>query len=77
MTERFPPPWRACHSEDAYWVEDAAGHKFAFIYYRDRPLVGTDPSNKLSRDAARRITASIARLPELLQKKDAPEGVRK
>jgi hypothetical protein len=64
--DRFPRPWRVRHNEDAYWVEDAAGHRFGFTYYRDTPLVGTDGGERLSRDAARRIVSNIARLPELL-----------
>lgn len=63
---RFPPPWTVQHSDEAYWVEDAQGHRFGFTYFRDRPLVGTDQSGRLTRDEARRIVTNFARLPALL-----------
>jgi len=67
MTDRLPPPWTVGHNEDSYWVQDATGRKFAFVYYRARPLAGTDNSVRVSADLARRITANIAKLPELLK----------
>lgn len=67
MPDRLPPPWTVHHNEDSYWVQDASGQRFAFVYYRDQPIVGTDNSTRVSRDLARRITANVARLPELLQ----------
>ena len=66
MPERLPPPWTVHHNEDSYWVEDATGQRFAFVYYRTNPIAGTDRSNRVSQDLARRITANVARLPELL-----------
>lgn len=66
MRERLPPPWTVGHNDDSYWVEDATGRKFAFVYYRLNPIVGTDSGARLSPDTARRITANIAKLPELL-----------
>ena len=67
MTEdRLPPPWTVHNNADSYWVEAANGQKFAFVYYRDQPVVGTDNSVRVSRDLARRITANVARLPDLL-----------
>lgn len=66
---RFPPPWTVRHNDDAYWVEDAAGNRFGFTYFRDRPLVGTNSQAYLSRDEARRIVTNFAKLPELLSGK--------
>lgn len=63
---RLPAPWTVRHNEDAYWVEAANGQRFAFTYYRERPLIGTDESVRVSRDLARRIALYVARLPELL-----------
>lgn len=33
MSRRFPRPWTVHHNEDAYWVEDATGKRFAFCYF--------------------------------------------
>jgi hypothetical protein len=66
MQERLPPPWTVHHNDDSYWVQDAAGHRFAFVYYRQKPIGGTDNGVRVSEDLARRITANVARLPDLL-----------
>lgn len=71
----FPPPWTIHNNEDAYWVEDALGHRFGFVYYRDQPLVGTDRSVRVMKDEARRLVSNFAKLPELLGRKaEPPEG---
>jgi hypothetical protein len=57
----------AHHNESSYWVQAANGQKFAFVYYRDPPVIGTGGEAYVSRDLARRITANVARLPDLLQ----------
>ena len=67
MPDRVPPPWTVQHNDDAYWVEDASGQRFAFVYYRRHKLVGTDASARVSEDLARRIASNIARLPDLLR----------
>ena len=67
MPDRVPPPWTVHHNEDSYWVEDASGQKFAFVYYRDKPVVGTNGSSRVSEDLARRIASNVARLPDVLQ----------
>jgi len=67
MPDRLPPPWTVRHNEDSYWVEDASGQKFAFVYYRRREVVGTDHGARVSEDLARRVAANVARLPDLLQ----------
>jgi hypothetical protein len=68
MTNRLPQPWTINNNEDAYWIEDAEGHRFAYTYFRDQPIVGTDRSPRLTRDLARRITLNVAKLPDLLKR---------
>jgi hypothetical protein len=63
----FPPPWTVHSGEDAYWVEDANGRRFAFCYFRDRAVIGTGGEAWLERDQARRIASNIAKLPDLLR----------
>ena len=65
--DRFPPPWTVRHNEDAYWVEDGNGRRFGFCYFRDRAIIGTGGEAFLEREAARRIAANIAKLPDLLR----------
>jgi hypothetical protein len=49
---RFPPPWAVQQNEDAFWIQDAAGPRFAYCYFRDVQTVGAGRSY-LTRDAAR------------------------
>jgi hypothetical protein len=63
---RLPPPWTVHHNADSYWVQAANGQKFAFTYYRDPPLVGTDSGVRVSQELARKIAANVAKLPGLL-----------
>lgn len=66
MARRFRLPWTQQHNADAYWVEDADGKQFGFCYFRHDRAGVTSPAI-LSEDEARRLTANIARLPQLLQ----------
>jgi hypothetical protein len=66
MSDRLPTPWTVRHNDDSYWIEDATGQRFAYIYYRRNVLIGTDGSGRVSADLARRIAANIAKLPGLL-----------
>jgi hypothetical protein len=73
---RFPLPWTLHHNDDAYWVEDATGQRFAYCYFRDVQSVGTGRSY-LSRDAARRIASNISKLPDIIKRKgEAKEALR-
>jgi hypothetical protein len=66
-SRRFPPPWRAEPIPGGYVVRDASRQSIAYIYSRE---VEARQANVLTADEARRISANIARLPELLGKSE-------
>lgn len=66
---RFPPPWTVHEGENSFWVQDANGRRFGFVYFRDREITGTGQEAWQSRDEARRLVSNFAKLPALLQGK--------
>ena len=66
-TRHFPPPWTIEDNGACYIVKDRNGQALAFVYCEDEPGRRTAAS-LLTRDAARRIAANIANLPELVRK---------
>jgi hypothetical protein len=63
---RFPRPWCAEDVGGSFVVKASKDRPLIFIYYRDG--VGRRSLAKLlTRNAARRIAANIAKLPELLR----------
>jgi hypothetical protein len=65
-TRRFPPPWSVDEYNDAcFIVRDHDGQQLAYIYFEDEP--GRRSAAKLlSKDEARRIAVSFAKLSDLL-----------
>ncbi len=68
MTERrFPPPWSIEDIGGSFVVKASNDRPLVFIYYGEG--VGRRSlARLLTRDAARRIAAGIAKLPELLKR---------
>jgi len=65
---RFPPPWTVEDIGGSFVVKASNERPLIFIYYRDG--AGRQSlARLLTRDAARRIAANIAKLPELLERR--------
>lgn len=64
MPDRLKPPFTIGQSDECFWIVDAAGLRFAFTYFRDTPLVGTDRSGRLSRELAEKTVRWIKRQAE-------------
>ena len=69
MARRFPPPWRADKMPGGYVVRDANGQALVYIYSRESEAEAMQ-AKVLTKDEARRIAVNVARLPELLGKRD-------
>jgi hypothetical protein len=66
---RFPPPWTVEELSACFVVKDSNGQKVAFVYFEDDP--GRRSAAKLlTHDEAQQMAANLARLPELLGRKD-------
>ena len=65
---RFPPPWTIEeHNNACFIVRDATGQALAYFYFEEEP--GRRSAAKLlTKDEARRMAASFAKLPEMLRR---------
>ena len=64
---RFPPPWSVEDIGDCFVVKACNDRPLVFIYYGEG-VARRSLARLLTRNAARRIAAGIARLRELLRK---------
>ncbi len=64
---RFPPPWTIEENNDAcFIVKDATGQALGYFYFEEEP--GRRSAAKLlTKDEARRMAASFAKLPQLVR----------
>jgi hypothetical protein len=65
-TRRFPPPWSVDDIGGCFVVKASNGQPLVFIYYGEG-VACRSLSRLLTRDAAKGIAASFAKLPDLLQ----------
>jgi hypothetical protein len=65
-THRFPPPWSVDDIGGSFVVKASNGQPLVFIYYGEG-VARRSLSRLLTRDAAQRIAAGFANLPDLLQ----------
>jgi hypothetical protein len=61
---RLPAPWRIIEHADSFEIQDAIGHKIAYVYFEDGQA-RRDMMNRLTSDEARRVASNIAKLPQL------------
>ena len=69
MPARFPPPWSVEERPAAFVVCDHNGQPLAYVYFEEKPS-RRSVAKQPTKDEAQRIAASIAKLPELLGRKD-------
>ena len=64
---RFPPPWSVETTDACFIVRDRNKQALTYVYFEEEP--GRRAAARLlTRDEARRIALSIAKLPGLLKR---------
>jgi hypothetical protein len=67
---RFPPPWTIVEMNAACLiVRDTNGQALGYFYFEEEPGRRA-AANLLTKDEARRMAATFAKLPELLRRKE-------
>lgn len=64
--------WRVDEATESFCIRDADGQALAYVHFEDEPGRRT-AMHRSTRDEARRIAFSIAKLPELLGAPPRPE----
>ena len=65
VTDHFPAPWSVRQTETGYAIDSAEGTTLALVDV-DGAVARLVNSRRLSKEDARRLAVTIARLPQLL-----------
>jgi len=69
--DQFPLPWVVQERSTCFVVRDKTSQPLAYIHFEDKSG-RLSPINQLTRDEALCIAVNIAKLPELLETRNAP-----
>src|SRR6516162_7279338 len=69
--DQFPLPWVVQERSTCFVVHDKTSQPLAYIHFQDKSG-RLSAINQLTRDEALRIAVNIAKLPELLETRNAP-----